>query len=41
MLNTFQAKRPETMQVQAIINVQVSIKNGNSKSIKWNVSEIH
>ena len=40
MLNAFQAKRPETMEVQIIVHDQISLKEGRKKSKKWIVSEI-
>ena len=40
MLNAFQAKRPETMEVQIIVHVQITLKEGRKKSKKWIVSEI-
>ena len=41
MLNTFQAKRPETTEAQISVGHQISVKQGNRKSKKWTVSEIH
>ena len=40
MLNTFQAKRPEKIEVQIIVHDQITLKEGRKKSKKWIVSEI-
>ena len=40
MLNAFQAKRPETMEVQIIVHDQITLNEGSKKSKKWIVSEI-